>query len=251
MQKMRLSRMCSWNSRLTPESRDIAEVLDDPQLCVWCTLHSSPKEREEEYVRLFVSGPRREDQILDAYLHEDGADGAVGDEEPYDIFKQVREDDLLRSPVAQDEHEAGQSSPAVVPRAPLQGSRPCCEHENMLRQILEQIKKLTDLVDELKKKVDMLEERRQCSTEADDREVDIGINRTGQGSVEELVDACVETTIEVEVDAAVHTGVEADRVEGEAETPVDTEIGTTVEGDQEETDQLRRRTTRSVRQKDA
>ncbi|KAL2487983.1 hypothetical protein Fot_41275 [Forsythia ovata] len=82
---------------------------------------------------------------------------------------------------------------------------------------------------------------------------------------------------------AVRTGVRTDHVEGEAETPVDTEIGTTVEGDQdeetvdtsvdtmvegkveaaidtgigttvegdtEEADQPRRRTTRSVRRKD-
>ncbi|KAL2455525.1 hypothetical protein Fot_57457 [Forsythia ovata] len=93
MQERRLPMMFSWNSRLTPESRDIAEVLDNPQLHVWCTLHASPEEREEEYVQLFVSGPRREDPILDAYLHEDGADGAAGDEESDDIFEQVREDD--------------------------------------------------------------------------------------------------------------------------------------------------------------
>ncbi|KAL2486322.1 Uncharacterized protein Adt_31078 [Abeliophyllum distichum] len=77
MQERRLPKMCSWNSRLTPESRDIAEVLDDPQLHVYCTLHASPDEREEEYVRLFVSGPRREDPILNAYLYEDSADDAA------------------------------------------------------------------------------------------------------------------------------------------------------------------------------
>ncbi|KAL2482058.1 hypothetical protein Fot_43502 [Forsythia ovata] len=97
--------MCSWNSRLTPESRDSTEVLDDSQLRVRCTLHSSPEERKEEYVRLFVSGPRKEDPIFDAYLHKDGADGAAGDEEPDDKFEQVREDDFLRSPVVQDEHD--------------------------------------------------------------------------------------------------------------------------------------------------
>ncbi|KAL2501851.1 hypothetical protein Fot_35699 [Forsythia ovata] len=155
--------MCSWNSRLTPKSRDIAEVLDDPQLRIRCTLHASPDEREEEHVRLFVFGPRREDPILDAYLHEDGADGAAGDEEPNDKFEQVREDDHQRSPIAQDEHDAGQSSPAAAPHAPLRRSHPCCEHENMLRQILKQIKKLTDQVDELKRKVDLLEKRRERS----------------------------------------------------------------------------------------
>ncbi|KAL2538419.1 hypothetical protein Fot_19810 [Forsythia ovata] len=86
---------------------------------------SGPEERKEEYVRLFVSDPRKEDPILDAYLHEDGADGVAGDEEPDNIFEQVREDDPLRSPVAQDELEAGRSSPAVAPRAPLRRSRPC------------------------------------------------------------------------------------------------------------------------------
>ncbi|KAL2471531.1 Ulp1 protease family protein [Abeliophyllum distichum] len=103
--------MCSWNSRLTPESRDTAEVLDDPQLRVRCTLHASPDEREEEYVRLFVSNPRREDPIFDAYLHEDEADGAAGDEQPDDKFVQLREDDPLRSPVTQDEHEESVEEP--------------------------------------------------------------------------------------------------------------------------------------------
>ncbi|KAL2542525.1 Ubiquitin-like protease domain-containing protein [Abeliophyllum distichum] len=111
LQERRLPRMCSWNLRLTPESRDIAEVLDGPQLRIHCTLHASPDESEEEYVRLFVSGPRREDPILDAYLHEDVADGAVGEEQPDDIFEQVRGDDTLRSPVAQDEHEESMEEP--------------------------------------------------------------------------------------------------------------------------------------------
>ncbi|KAL2521329.1 Uncharacterized protein Fot_25252 [Forsythia ovata] len=183
----------------SPITTDIAKVLDDPQLYVRCTLHSSPEEKEKEYVKLFVSGPRREDPIADAYLHEDRADGAAGDEEPDDIFEQVREDDPLRSLVARDEHEAGQSSPTAAPRAPLRRSRPCCEHENMLRQILEQIKKLTDQVDELKRNV-----------------------------------ACQKNKDSGETDATVQTGVWTDRVDGEAETPVDTEIGTIVDGDQEE-----------------
>ncbi|KAL2538143.1 hypothetical protein Fot_19534 [Forsythia ovata] len=248
------------------------ETLSFNNLRVWCILHASPEEREEEYVRLFVSDPRREDPILDAYLHDDIADGAAGDEEPDDIFEQVREDDPLRSPVAQDEHEVGQSSPAAVPRAPLRRSRPCCEHRNMLRQILEQIKKLTDQVDELK--------RKRGAKEADDREVDTGIDRTWQKSVEELVDTDVETTIEGEADAAVGTWIEPTvevaqeeavdtgvdttvddaqvdavitgvdtPVEGEAKVAVDTRIGKTVEGDAEKADQPRRRTTRSVRQK--
>ncbi|KAL2559513.1 hypothetical protein Fot_04252 [Forsythia ovata] len=102
------------NSHLTSESRDIVEVLDDPQLRVRCTLHASLEEREEEYVRLFVPGPRKEDPILDAYLHEDGDDGANGDEELADIFKNVQEYDLIRSPIAQDKHDAGQSSPTAA-----------------------------------------------------------------------------------------------------------------------------------------
>ncbi|KAL2554191.1 hypothetical protein Fot_07810 [Forsythia ovata] len=110
------------NLWLTPESRDIAEVLDDPKLRVRCTLHSSPDERKEKYMRLFVFGLRREDPILDAYLHEDGADGAAGDEEPDDIFEQVQEDDPIRSPVAHDEHDADQSSPAAAPHVPLRKS---------------------------------------------------------------------------------------------------------------------------------
>ncbi|KAL2529462.1 hypothetical protein Fot_22063 [Forsythia ovata] len=93
----------------------------------------------------------------------DGADDAAGDEEPDDIFEQVRDDDPLRSPVVHDEHEVGQSSLATAPHATLRRSRLCCEHGNILRQILEQIKKLTDQVDELKRKVDRSEERQQRS----------------------------------------------------------------------------------------
>ncbi|KAL2483098.1 hypothetical protein Fot_44542 [Forsythia ovata] len=205
-----------------------------------------------------------------------------------DIFEQVQEDDSPRSLVAQDEHEAGQSSPTAAPRAPLQRSHPGCEHINMMRQILEQIKKLTDQVDELKKKVDMSQERRQRSPhlygeymdderkmnwdgavrgaeEADDREADTRVNRTGQGSVEDAVDTGIETTVEGEADAAVdtevRTTVDGDQeevidtsvdttVEGEAEAAVDTGVGTTVEGDAEEVDQPRWRTTQFVRQKD-
>ncbi|KAL2545830.1 hypothetical protein Fot_15063 [Forsythia ovata] len=48
-----------------------------------------PMRVKKQYVRLFVSGHRREDPLFDAYLHEDEADDAVGDEEPDDIFKQV------------------------------------------------------------------------------------------------------------------------------------------------------------------
>ncbi|KAL2549654.1 hypothetical protein Fot_11184 [Forsythia ovata] len=203
-----------------------------------------PEKREEEYVRFFVSGPIREDPILDAYLHEDGVDDAAGNEEPYDIFEQV-----------------GQSSPAVAPRAPLRRSHPCCEHENTLRQILEQIKNLTDQVDEMKRNVDMLEEQKQRSPhfygeymdddsgmnwdgvdvsigdqrqrgaeETNDREVDMGIDGTGQGSVEEPV----ETMVEDEADSVVDIRVGIDRVEGEAEALVDIEVGTTMEDDQEE-----------------
>ncbi|KAL2544918.1 hypothetical protein Fot_14151 [Forsythia ovata] len=77
------------NSCLTPESRAIAEVLDDLQLCVRCTLHASLKEKKQEHVRLFVLDTRREDPILDVYLHEDRGDGAVGDEELDDVFKDI------------------------------------------------------------------------------------------------------------------------------------------------------------------
>ncbi|KAL2549509.1 Uncharacterized protein Fot_11039 [Forsythia ovata] len=249
-----------------PESRDIAEVLDDLQLHVRCTLHASPEEREEEYVRLFISGPIREDPILDAYLHEDRAYGTAGDEEPDDIFEQVREDDPLCSLVAHDEHEAGQSSLAVAHRAPLWRSRPCCEHKNMPRQILEQIKKLTDQVDELKRKFDRSEERRQCiphfhreymdddrgvnwdgadelfdnhgqmgAEEANDREADTGIDRTGQKGVEEPVDVDVdvETTVDGKADTAVRTGV-GPTVEVTQEEVVDTGVDTTVDGAQVE-----------------
>ncbi|KAL2496295.1 Uncharacterized protein Fot_40052 [Forsythia ovata] len=119
----------------------------------------------------------REYPILDAYLHKDGADGAAGDEESDDIFEQVREDDPLRSLIAQDGHERG-------------------------------------------------------AKEADDREVDTGVNGTGQGSVEKSVDANVETTVEDNADAAVDTKI-GTTIKDDAEALVDTEIGTTIEGNQE------------------
>ncbi|KAL2552776.1 hypothetical protein Fot_06395 [Forsythia ovata] len=116
------------------------------------------KDREEEYVTLFVPGLRRKDPILDAYLYEDRGDGTGRDEEPDDIFEHVREDDPLRSSVAQDEHDAGLSLPTPTPCTPLRRRIPCCKHRNMLRQILEQIKKVKGQVDELKRKVDRSKE---------------------------------------------------------------------------------------------
>ncbi|KAL2553226.1 hypothetical protein Fot_06845 [Forsythia ovata] len=71
------------------ESRDTVEVLDDPNLHVRCKLHASLDEGEQEYVRSFVSSPRREDPILDSHLYEDGEDGDVGDEEHVDVFEDV------------------------------------------------------------------------------------------------------------------------------------------------------------------
>ncbi|KAL2545589.1 hypothetical protein Fot_14822 [Forsythia ovata] len=55
-----------------------------------------------------------------------------------------------------------------------------------------------------------------------------------KGEVDEVVDARVDKTME-----------------GEAEAAIDTGVGTTVEGDVKEADQPLRRSTRSVRRKDA
>ncbi|KAL2553077.1 hypothetical protein Fot_06696 [Forsythia ovata] len=77
------------NLQITLESRDTVEVLDDPNLHVRCKLHASLNEREQEYVRFFVSSPRREDPILDSHLYEDGEDRDVGDEEHVDVFEDV------------------------------------------------------------------------------------------------------------------------------------------------------------------
>ncbi|CAI9771981.1 unnamed protein product [Fraxinus pennsylvanica] len=73
--------MCRWKSTLTPNSHDIAEVLDDLQLQVHCSLTASLDETEQQYVKLFVHGTRREDPILDVYLYEDGDYPDVGDAE--------------------------------------------------------------------------------------------------------------------------------------------------------------------------
>ncbi|KAL2516111.1 hypothetical protein Fot_30082 [Forsythia ovata] len=148
LQERKLFWMYSWNSCSTPESRDNTEVLDDPQLRVCCTLYTSPEKREQEYVRLFVSDPRREDPILDSYFDEDRGDGAVRDEEPVDVFEDVRKDHHVGA------SRGPYSSPAVAPRIPPRMSRPCCKHRNMLRQILQQMNKLTGTVDELNWKVD-------------------------------------------------------------------------------------------------
>ncbi|KAL2558658.1 hypothetical protein Fot_03397 [Forsythia ovata] len=149
MQEKRLMRMCSWNTCLTPESIDIAEVLDDPRLHVRCTLHASPEEKEEE-----------------GRWNGAGECGGAG--------------------------------------------RYRCRSGYGRRGVE------TDLVEgEVKASVD---------TE---------VETTVEGDQEEDVDTCVDTTVESEVEAALDTG-----------------IGTTVEGDTEKADQPRRRTTRSVRQKD-
>ncbi|KAL2520447.1 uncharacterized protein Fot_24370 [Forsythia ovata] len=89
------------------------------------------------------------------------ATGVGVDEKSADIFEHVREDDPYALQFCR--MSMIQSSPTTAPRALLQRSCPCCEYGNMLRQILEQIKKLTGQVDELKRKVDMSEERRQRS----------------------------------------------------------------------------------------
>ncbi|KAL2501358.1 hypothetical protein Fot_35206 [Forsythia ovata] len=85
--------MCSWNSCLTPELIDIVEVLDDPQVRIRWMLHASHDERKQEYVRLIVSRPRREDPILDAYFHKDRGEESVGDKEVVDVFKDIQDDD--------------------------------------------------------------------------------------------------------------------------------------------------------------
>ncbi|KAL2529474.1 hypothetical protein Fot_22075 [Forsythia ovata] len=99
----------------------------------------------------------------------------------------------------------------------------------------------------------------------DDREVDTGIDRTGQESVDEPLDTDVKTIVEGEADVAVGTGVgpmvevaqeEAvdtgvdTPVEGEVEVVVDTGIEKTVEGDAEKADQPHSRIARSVIWKD-
>ncbi|KAL2553043.1 Uncharacterized protein Fot_06662 [Forsythia ovata] len=68
--------------------------------------------------------------------------------------------------------------------------------------------------------------------------------------VEALVDTEVRTTVDGDQEEAVDIGVDT-TVEGEAEVAEDTWVGTSVEGDAEEADQPHRWTTRSVRQKDS
>ncbi|CAA2934063.1 Hypothetical predicted protein [Olea europaea subsp. europaea] len=100
-----LSRMCRWKSTLTPNSHDIAEVLDDPQLQARCSLKASPDETEQQYTNFFIQGTRKEDPILDVYLYEDGGyldvDDAVLDDDldpPQSqrerVSPNIREDDV-------------------------------------------------------------------------------------------------------------------------------------------------------------
>ncbi|KAL2520726.1 hypothetical protein Fot_24649 [Forsythia ovata] len=152
---MRLLRICSWNSCLTTESRDIVEVLDDPHLCIRCTFHASLDESEQEYVRLFISDLRKEEPILNAHLHVDKKNRTVRDEEPVDVLEDVRDDDPVRSPVTQDAHAR-----CAEPHAPPHRSYPCCEHQNLLRKILQQMERLVDKFNELNRKVDRSKEWR-------------------------------------------------------------------------------------------
>ncbi|KAL2529392.1 hypothetical protein Fot_21993 [Forsythia ovata] len=70
MHGKRLSRICSWNSCLTPKIKRHYRGLG--RSTATHLLHASLEER-------VVPDPRREDPILDAYLHESRANRTVGD----------------------------------------------------------------------------------------------------------------------------------------------------------------------------
>ncbi|KAL2549781.1 hypothetical protein Fot_11311 [Forsythia ovata] len=70
-----------------------------------------------------------------------------------------------------------------------------------------------------------------------------------EGEAEAPIDTEIRTIVEGDQEEAVDTCVDT-TVEGEPEVVVDTGVGTTVDGDVEEADQPHRRTTRSVRRKD-
>ncbi|KAL2544440.1 hypothetical protein Fot_13673 [Forsythia ovata] len=77
--------------------------------------------------------------------------------------------------------------------------------------------------------------------------IGVGEDRV-EGEVEAPIDTEVGTTVDGGQEKAVNTYIDT-TIEGEVKAAVDTGVGTTVRGDVEEADQPRRRTTQYVRQK--
>ncbi|CAI9769642.1 unnamed protein product [Fraxinus pennsylvanica] len=126
--------MCRWKSTLTPNSRDIAEVLDDPQLQVRCSLTAFPNKTELQYVKLFIHGTRKEDLILDVYLYEDGD------------YPDVQSSGTT----------CVHQSSLPTNRKPPRNRQTSCNHDDMLRELLCYMERLSDKYEEINRKVDTI-----------------------------------------------------------------------------------------------
>ncbi|KAL2550126.1 hypothetical protein Fot_11656 [Forsythia ovata] len=103
-----------------------------------------------------------EDLILDAHLYED--ERYMKNRMIYlKMYKRMTLYALQLRKICMIGPYGPHSSLVAAPRAPPHESCPCCEHKNMLRQILQQMEKLIGKVDELNRKVNMSEEQRQRS----------------------------------------------------------------------------------------
>ncbi|KAL2541623.1 Uncharacterized protein Adt_02601 [Abeliophyllum distichum] len=64
----RIPRMLNWQATDIPTAKDVATILDDPQLQVHTILTPTPEEMENMYIQEFYIPARVPDPILDPYL---------------------------------------------------------------------------------------------------------------------------------------------------------------------------------------
>ncbi|KAL2466884.1 DUF1985 domain-containing protein [Abeliophyllum distichum] len=64
----RIPRMLNWQATDIPTAKDVATILDDPQLEVYTILTPTPEEMENVYIQGFYIPARVPDPILDLYL---------------------------------------------------------------------------------------------------------------------------------------------------------------------------------------
>ncbi|KAL2549690.1 hypothetical protein Fot_11232 [Forsythia ovata] len=174
---------------------------------------------------LFTQKPRKEDLLLDTYLYEDEGYWGVGYEEQDDdldppqrqmeiISPNAHEDDvsmfvmlICNIPCVvlvlisfsllslgskskhQPSHPTNQTSPCIRQHS-LSTSRPykrqtSCDHDDLLRQLLQHVQKLLSQYEELNKKVDNIMEwtRPRLHLETDYTKVYIGTEGDDRGKV--------------------------------------------------------------------
>ncbi|CAA2964585.1 Hypothetical predicted protein [Olea europaea subsp. europaea] len=131
-----LPRMCRWKSTLTPNSHDIAEVLDNPQ-----------KRRSNLGCYLYEDGgyPDVDDAVLD-----DDLDPPQSQREK--VSPNIREDDVC----AKFRSARVQQHTVPTSRRPSRSRRAFRDHGDMLKQLLHHVERLSDKYEEINRKVDTI-----------------------------------------------------------------------------------------------